>query len=72
MQTDNAGRPVAADGWPVAGLAKVDEARLFLGLSRSKVYGLLQSGALQSQTFGKSRRIRWTELRRVAGEVVQQ
>jgi len=71
MQKDNAGRPVAADGWPVAGLAKVDEARLFLALSRSKLYELLRSGALASQTFGKSRRIRWAELRRVAGEVVQ-
>jgi len=71
MQTDNAGRPVAADGWPVAGLAKVAEARLFLGLSRSKLYGMMQQGVLPSQTFGKSRRIRWAELRRVAGEAQQ-
>lgn len=69
MQTDATGRPVAADGWPVAGLARIDEARLYLGLSRSKLYSMLQQGLLSSQTFGKARRIRWAELRRVAGEV---
>lgn len=73
---DKQGRLLAPDGWPVGGLARVSEAVGFLQLSRSKVYELVRSGDLRSVTFGKSRRLRWEDLREVAagasvGEVLR-
>jgi excisionase family DNA binding protein len=39
------------------GLMTVNEAAEFLGLSRSRVYGLMESGELRFAKIGKSRRI---------------
>jgi excisionase family DNA binding protein len=45
------------------GFATVAEAAAFLGLSRAKVYLLMDSGELAYAKFGKSRRIPWRALR---------
>jgi excisionase family DNA binding protein len=62
---DGKGRLLAPDGWPMGGLARVSEAVGFLQLSRSKVYALVREGSLRSVQFGKSRRLRWEDLRAV-------
>ena len=66
---DEHGRPIADDGWPSGGLARIAEAQAFLGLSRSKIYGLLCDGSLSAVRFGKSKRIRWSDLRAVVAGV---
>ncbi len=71
IQRDEKGRVIAADGWPMAGLATVAEAVILSGLSKSKVYDMLSREQLESRRFGKSRRITWASLRAVfmvAGE----
>lgn len=65
MERDERGRPIASDGWPLSGMARVDEVVRASGLSRSKVYNMLRAGDLQSATFGKSRRVPWAEVRRL-------
>jgi excisionase family DNA binding protein len=45
-----------------SGLASVKEAEQFLSLSRSTVYGLMDSGELRYVKIGKSRRIPWEAL----------
>ncbi len=45
------------------GLARVTEATRFLGLSKSKLYLMMDRGELAYVKFGKSRRIPWSELR---------
>jgi excisionase family DNA binding protein len=47
------------------GLAKIGEAMKFLGISRSSVYSLMDSGALPYVKIGASRRLEWRELRRL-------
>ena len=63
IQRDEKGRVIAADGYPTAGLATIQEAIALSGLSRSKVYHMLSMGELESRRFGKSRRITWASLR---------
>ncbi len=46
------------------GVATLAEAGEFLKLSRSTLYGLMDSGQLAYSRFGKSRRIPWSELQR--------
>jgi excisionase family DNA binding protein len=41
------------------GLASVREAELFLSMSRSKLYALMDQGELRYVKIGKSRRIPW-------------
>jgi excisionase family DNA binding protein len=47
------------------GLARVTEASDYLSLSRSKIYLLMDGGQLGYVKIGKSRRIPWSELRRL-------
>lgn len=61
---DDHGRPVAADGYPVAGPAKISEAVAVSTLSRSSVYAMLDS-VLPTKKFGRSRRVDWADIRRV-------
>lgn len=49
----------------VDGLMRVPEVARFLGLSRSKVYGLMESGDLGYVKIGKSRRVTRVELLRL-------
>jgi excisionase family DNA binding protein len=46
------------------------EAAKLLGISRARVYTLLESGALQSIHIGRSRRIHRSEIERIAAEGV--
>ena len=56
-------RRADGSGEPVARLLyRVSEAALALGLSRAKVYELINSGALQSVRIDGSRRIRAADL----------
>jgi excisionase family DNA binding protein len=50
------------------GLARIRDAQQFLGLSRSAVYVLLDSGDLASVKIGGARRIRWSDLRDLAAK----
>ena len=61
---DDRGRPVADDGYPIAGPAKISEAVAVSTLSRSAVYAMLDS-VLPTKKFGRSRRVDWADIRRV-------
>ena len=63
IQRDEKGRVIAADGYPTAGLATIQEAIAVSGLSRSKIYDMVGRQQLESKRFGKSRRITWASLR---------
>jgi excisionase family DNA binding protein len=43
-------------------LAKVGEAAEHLGLSRAKLYQMMEAGELTYVKIGRNRRIRWSEL----------
>jgi excisionase family DNA binding protein len=45
------------------GFADVQQAAEFLGLKRSSIYKLMESGDLKYAKFGKARRIPWRALR---------
>ena len=47
------------------GLARVREATQFLGLSKSKVYLMMDAGEITYVKIGKCRRIPWPELRKL-------
>ena len=64
FRRDDKGRPIAEDGWPISGLASIPEAIAVSGLSRSKVYGMLDR-EIPTRRYGRSRRIEWTVLRRL-------
>ena len=48
------------------GFAKVAEAEKFLGVSRAKLYQMMDAGALTYAKMGRSRRIPWQALREYA------
>ena len=62
---DESGRLLAADGWPLGGLATVTEGVQASGLSRSKIYDMITVGDLQTRRFGRSVRIPWRDVRAV-------
>jgi excisionase family DNA binding protein len=45
------------------GFAKLPEAERFLGLSRAKIYALMDGGQLPYAKFGRARRIPWRALK---------
>ena len=47
---------------PLEGLARVGEAIQFLGLSKGKLYLMMEAGEIAFVKFGKCRRISWSEL----------
>ena len=47
---------------PAKGLARINEAEQFLGLSRATLYGLMERGEMPYVKLGKSRRIPWNAL----------
>lgn len=61
--TDALGRPVASDGYPISGLATVDEAATALSLSRSQIYAMIHRGELACRRFGRACRIPWATVR---------
>jgi len=63
INRDEKGRVLADDGYPLSGLATINEGVAVSGLSRSKVYEMIRTGQLESRQFGKSRRITWASIR---------
>lgn len=63
LRRDDRGRMVASDGYPLAGLATIEEATAVSGLSRSHIYSLIRRGELEAKRFGRSCRITWASLR---------
>ena len=63
MRRDEFGRPIADDGYPIAGMATIPEAVSVSGLSRSQIYNMLNRHDLEAVRFGRSRRITWQSLR---------
>ena len=63
LRRDEKGRPVAADGYPLTGLASVAEVVAASGLSRSQIYNMIQRGELRTKRFGRSVRVPWQLLR---------
>lgn len=63
FRRDEHGRPIAEDGWPISGNAKVSEAAVAGALSESKVYLMISRGELPTQRFGRSVRIPWSVVR---------
>jgi excisionase family DNA binding protein len=49
-------------------LQPVTKVAAFLSLSRSKVYAMMDAGELPFVKFGKSRRIRWSDVQRLVDE----
>ena len=63
LKRDEKGRVLAADGYPTAGCATITEGVAVSGLSRSKLYNMIDAGELETKRFGKSRRITWASIR---------
>ena len=47
---------------PDKGLQPISAVATFLSLSRSKVYAMMETGQLPYVKFGKSRRVRWSDV----------
>lgn len=63
LRRDEKGRPIAADGYPLTGLASVAEVVAATSLSRSQIYNMIQRGDLRTKRFGRSVRVPWQLLR---------
>ena len=65
LKRDESGRLVGEDGLPLGGLATVMEVVTATGLSRSKVYDMIDSEELPVKRFGRSVRVPWQTVREV-------
>ncbi len=63
FERDEKGRPVAADGYPTAGLATIEEVAIALSVSKGTVYAMVNAGRLEGRRFGRSLRVSWSSLR---------
>lgn len=66
--TDDKGRPIADDGYPVSGLATVEEASAVLALSKSQIYAMIATKQLASKSFGRAKRVLWSSIRDLLAE----
>ncbi len=57
LTRDESGRILGDDGLPLGGLASVNEVVSTTGLSRSKVYQMIDDGTLPVKRFGRSVRV---------------
>jgi hypothetical protein len=64
FRRDDKGRPIAADGWPISGMACIPEVVAASGLGRSKVYSMLDR-EIPPRRFGRSLRVEWAVVRRL-------
>ena len=64
IRRDEKGRPIADDGWPVSGLATINEVVTASGLSRSRIYSMLGE-QIPTRKFGRSVRVEWNVVRRL-------
>lgn len=60
---DDVGRLLAADGFPLGGLATVREVVAATSLSRSKIYAMIDAGEIPVRHFGRSIRVPWSCVR---------
>jgi len=65
LTRDESGRLLAADGYPVGGLATVKEVVAATKLSKSAVYQMIGDAELPVKRFGKSVRVPWATVRSV-------
>ena len=65
LKRDESGRLLAPDGWPVGGLATVNEVVTATGLSRSTIYQMIDTGDLTVRRFGRAVRVPWATVRTV-------
>lgn len=65
FRRDDPGRPIAADGYPLSGLAAVEDLVLISGLSRPLLYARTSSGEMPSRKFGRARRVEWSVVRQL-------
>ncbi len=65
---DHRGRPLAADGLPLGGLATVAEVATVTGLSNSTIRNHIQDGVVPHRRFGRSIRVAWADVRKTYGE----
>lgn len=63
VRKDERGRPIADDGYPLAGLASVREVANASALSVGAIYLMINSGELESRRFGRSVRVPWQAVR---------
>lgn len=63
LRRDERGRAIAEDSYPIGGLATIAEAEVASGLSRSKLYQMIQRGELETRRFGRACRITWASIR---------
>jgi excisionase family DNA binding protein len=63
IKRDEFGRPIADDGYPIAGLGTINEAVAVSRLSRSQIYNMIARHELEAVRFGRSRRITWQSIR---------
>lgn len=59
--SNDGGNPLIEEG-----LATIREASRFLGISRAKLYSLMDAGELAYAKLGKSRRIPWRAIKELA------
>lgn len=64
LRRDERGRPIAEDGYPISGLATLPEVAAASGLSRSKLYTMLDR-EIPTRRFGRSLRVEWAVVRRL-------
>lgn len=62
LTRDESGRILGDDGLPLGGLASVGEVVSTTGLSRSRVYQMIDDGTLPVKRFGLSVRVPWFAL----------
>ena len=65
IRRDEKGRPIAADGYPISGLAHAKTIAAIPDLSVSTIYAMIASGELESRPFGRSRRVPWAAVRKM-------
>lgn len=63
LRRDEQGRLLAADGWPVSGLAHVKTIAAIADMSKSAIYQMISNGTLESKPFGRARRVPWSVVR---------
>ena len=65
LKRDESGRLLADDGYPLGGLATVNEVVAVSGLARSTVYQMISTGDLPVKRFGRAVRVRWSDTRAI-------
>lgn len=65
LKRDESGRLLADDGYPVGGMATVNEVVAVSSLARSTIYKMIDEGELPVARFGRAVRIKWSDVRQM-------